>query len=195
MNHLEIEACVISAKCGDSKEMEKIINQFKPFIFKTAKTYNVKNYSIDDLSQIGFTALLDAVNKYKPGSHTFSSYAYNSIKNSLNYFARKNSKFNKELSINTRVSPDSNITTEYIDCIEDTDNFVENFIKLESEKEVQKYISNLPEEERELIDMLFYKKNSIKAYSDKKGMGYLQAVRMRNRTLKKLRGYLDPELC
>jgi RNA polymerase sigma factor (sigma-70 family) len=97
MNHLQIENCVIHAKSGDSKEMEKIIEQFRPFVFRTAKSYNIKNYDINDLSQIGFTALLNAVNKYNPGTHTFSSYAYTSIKNSLKYFARKNSKFNKDI--------------------------------------------------------------------------------------------------
>jgi RNA polymerase sporulation-specific sigma factor len=191
MNHLEIEACVINAKYGDSKEMEKLINQFRPFIFKTAKTYNIKNYDIDDLSQIGFTALFNAVNKYNPGSHTFSSYAYNSVKNSLSYFARKNSKFNKELSINTRISSDSNITTEYIDCLEDTDNLEETFLKLENKKEILHYISKLPEDERDLINMLFYKKSTLKAYAEKTGLGYIQASRKKKRTLDKLKGYLS----
>ena len=194
MNHLEIESCVINAKSGDSKDVEKLLNQFRPFIFRTAKTYNIKNYDLNDLSQIGFTALLNAINKYEPGSHTFSSYAYNSIKNSLNYFARKNSKFSKELSINTRISPDGNITTEYIDCLEDMDNFEETFIKLENKKEVQYFISKFLEDERELINMLFYKRCSLKAYADKKGIAYPQAIKMRKHALKKLRGYLNHEL-
>lgn len=150
--------------------------------------------NIDDLSQIGFTALLNAVNKYKPGSHTFSSYAYSSVINSLNYFARKNSKFSKDLSINTRISPDSNITTEYIDCIEDMDNFVETLIKLESKKEVQYLVSKLPEDEKELIHMLYYQKCSLKAYSDMKGIAYLRTIRIKNRVLRKLGCCLNSDL-
>jgi RNA polymerase sigma factor, sigma-70 family len=195
MNYLEIESCVINAKLGDPKEMEKIIEQFRPFIFKIAKTYNIKNYDLTDLSQIGFTALINSVHKYNPGTHTFSSYAYTSINNSLKYFARKNSKFNKDISINTRVFPesDSSIATEYLDCIEDTENFEEILIKTESMKELLSSISQLSNDEKELVHMLFYQKNTLKTYSDKKGMGYLRAVRSKNRILKKLRNCLNSE--
>jgi RNA polymerase sigma factor (sigma-70 family) len=196
MNHLEIESCVINAKSGDSKQMEKLITQFRSFIFRTAKTYNIKNYDLDDLSQIGFTALLNAINKYTPGTHTFSAYAYTSIKNSLNYFTRKNSKFNKDISINTRVFPDSDssIAIEYLDCIEDTENFVEIFLKLESKKELQYLISKLPAYEKELVHMLFYQKCSLKAYADKKDIPYLHAVKIKNRVLRELGQYLNSNL-
>jgi RNA polymerase sigma factor (sigma-70 family) len=194
MNHSEIEACVLNAKSGNSEEMAKLIEQFRPFIFKTAKTYNIKNYDITDLSQIAYIALMNAVKKYKTGSHTFNSYAYNTIKNSFKYVARQNTKFSKDFSLNEQVSPGFFYNGEYIDCIEDMDNFEEAFLKLESKKEVQHHISKLPEDERELINMLFYKNCSLKAYADKSGMGYLQAARKKKRVLGKLGYNLDSRL-
>jgi DNA-directed RNA polymerase specialized sigma subunit len=98
--------------------------------------------------------------------------------------------------MNTKVFQDSNSSNaaEYIDCIEDTYNFEETFFKLESEKELQYSISKLPENEKELVHMLFYQKSSVKAYADKKDMPYLQAVRIRKRVLRKLGDHLNLEL-
>jgi DNA-directed RNA polymerase specialized sigma subunit len=98
--------------------------------------------------------------------------------------------------MNTKVFPDSSSSNaaEYIDCIEDTDNFEETFFKLESEKELQYSISKLPENEKELVHMLFYQKCSIKAYADKKDLPYPQAVRTRKRVLRKLGDHLTSQL-
>jgi RNA polymerase sporulation-specific sigma factor len=49
MNHYEIEASVIRAKNGNREESLKVLEQYKPFIFKTARTYNIKNYVLYDL--------------------------------------------------------------------------------------------------------------------------------------------------
>jgi RNA polymerase sporulation-specific sigma factor len=80
MNHAEIETCVIGAQKGNQEELLKLLEQFKPFIYKTAKTFNIKNYDINDMEQVAYMSLINAVNKYKTGSFTFSSYAFNTIK-------------------------------------------------------------------------------------------------------------------
>jgi DNA-directed RNA polymerase specialized sigma subunit len=61
---------------------------------------------------------MNAVSKYKLESHTFSTYAYNSIKNSLNYVARQNKKYINDFSLNTLLSSESNGWLEFIDCLE-----------------------------------------------------------------------------
>jgi RNA polymerase sigma factor (sigma-70 family) len=186
MNPLEIEACIINAKTGNKEEMGKILEQFKPFIFKTARTYNIKNYELNDLAQIGYMALINAISKYKPGSHTFNSYAYNSIKNSFNYVARQNKKFIKDLSLNAPISYESNGTEEFIDCLEDIENLEEVVLKSEDIKALRSSILKLPKEEKELILSLFYGDCSIKAYAEKKEIGYLKTTRQRKKVLGKL---------
>ena len=190
MKHYEIEASVIRAKNGNREELLKILRQFKPFIFKTAHSFNIRNHDIYDLSQIGYVALINAVAKYRIGSTTFSSYAYNAIKNEFRYKARGNSKYDKELSLNAPIDPYGNIDTEFIDCIESIENFEEDLIRTEKINEVRRCISKLPADELELVIMVYYSKLPFKTYAEKKGLTYQQASRKRERILEKLSNYL-----
>jgi RNA polymerase sporulation-specific sigma factor len=187
VNHYEIEACVIRAKNGNREELLKILEQYKPFIIKTAKTYNIKDYDLYDLLQIGYVALINAVAKYRICSNTFSTYAFNTIKNSFRYTARQNSKYNGDLSLNAPLCTETASYTEFIDYIESPENFEEELIITEEIKEVKRAVSKLPADELELVIMVYYSGASLKTYAEKKGLKYMQAVRKKNRILNKLR--------
>lgn len=189
MNHFEIEACIIRAKNGSREELLKILEQYKPFIFKTAATFNIKDHDLYDMVQIGYVTLINAVAKYKIGAHNFSSYAYNAIKNNFKYTARQNSKRTGEVSLNLPVSEPGLYTlsyVEYIECIDSLENMEEDLIKAENIKELRRAVSKLPSEELELIIMVYYSKCSLKTYAEKKGLTYLQASRRRKKALEKL---------
>lgn len=190
MNHNEIEACVIRAKSGNEKDLLKLIEQFTPFIYKTANSFNIRNYDTDDLAQIGCIAVMKAVIKYKIGSHTFSSYAFNSIKNELKYAARTNTKANKDLSINTPVDKAGFNDTEFVDCLEAPDNLEEDLIKNESMKELGQAVALLSEEELELIKMVYYNEMPLIKYAENKNFNYQKVARRRRRILDKLGIYL-----
>lgn len=72
MNHYEIEACVVRAKNGSTADTLMLLEPFKPFIFKSAGRLRLKHYDTNDLVQIGYGAIINAVKKYKIGSNTFS---------------------------------------------------------------------------------------------------------------------------
>jgi hypothetical protein len=55
-------------------------------------------------------------------------------------------------------------------------------------------MSKLPEDEKEFVHMLFYQKCPLKAYSDKKYIAYLRAVKIGIQVLRKLRCYLHFQL-
>ena len=74
--------------------------------------------------------ILNAVKKYKTGSCTFSTYAYECIKNAFRYTARQNSKHQSELSLNAAVDPYS-MSNEYIDCIDSNENLEETILRSE----------------------------------------------------------------
>ena len=190
MNHYEIEASVMRAKNGNQGELIKILEQYKPFIFKTARQFNIKDYDMYDMVQIGYVALINAVAKYRASSHTFSTYAYQSIKNAFKYAARKNNKFNNDLSLNSQISPNGNTSTEFIDCIDSLENLEEDILRTERILEVKRAVSKLPADEIELVIMVYYSNCSLKTYADKKGLSYLQAVRKKNRILEKLSYHL-----
>jgi RNA polymerase sporulation-specific sigma factor len=190
MNHYEIEASVIRAKNGNREELLKLLEQYKPFIFKTARSFNIIDCDIYDLVQIGYVALINAVAKYRTGSHTFSSYAYESIKNALRCTARNNSKHSSNLSLNAPINPNESADTEFFDCIDSLKNLEEDILKVERIKEVRRAVSKLPEDEIELIIMVYYSGSSVKTYAEKKGLTYLQATRKKNKILDKLSGYI-----
>jgi RNA polymerase sporulation-specific sigma factor len=194
MNHNEIETCVIRVKSGIEEDFGKLMNQFRPFIYKTANSFNIKSYDIEDLVQLGNIALMKAVLKYKVGSHTFSSYAYNSIKNEFRLAARINAKIGNELSINTPVNDSDLNETEFADFLEDPDNFEEDLIKSESIKEVKQAIGLLSDEEIEFVDLIYYKGIQLKTYAEDKSISYYQALATKRKVLKKLGIYLRRSL-
>lgn len=190
LNHYEIEASVIRAKNGNREELLKILEQYKPFILKTSKDFNIKNHDTYDLMQIGYVALINAVAKYKPGSNTFSSYAFSTIKNALRFTGRSNAKINAELSLNSPINYDGDTDVELIDCIGSPEDLEENLIRTEKIKEVRRAVSKLPADEMALIIMVYYSKCSLKTYAEKKGISYPQAVRKKNQVLQKLSKYV-----
>ena len=129
MNHHEIEACVIRAKAGNQEDLLKLFDKFKPFIIKTAKQFYIRNHDIYDLLQIAYVAIINALSKYRTGSHTFTCYAFNSIKNAFRMAARKSLKHSEELSLNIQVTADGDASTEFIDCIKDDTNIEEEHIQ------------------------------------------------------------------
>lgn len=190
MNHNEIEACVIRAKIGSQEDLLKILEQYKPFIFKTAKAFNIKDFDTYDLAQIAYITLINAVLKYKIGSHTFTSYALNAIKNEFKYTARKNSRYNQELSLNTPLNESENNYNEFIDCLEAPEIIEEELIKLEKTKELRQALAKLTEEDLELVIMVYYNKVPIKTYAKNKNLAYPKAIKRKNKVLEKLKGLM-----
>ncbi|MFL0267921.1 sigma-70 family RNA polymerase sigma factor [Candidatus Clostridium radicumherbarum] len=190
MNQNEIEACVIRAKSGSQEDLLKILEQYKPFIFKTAKAFNIKNFDTYDLVQIAYVTIINVVLKYKIGSHTFTSYALNAIKNELKYTARKNSRYNQELSLNTPLNEADDNYNEFIDWLEAPETIEEELLKLEKSKELREALARLSEEELELVIMVYYNKVSIKTYAKKKGLAYTTAINRKNKILGKLKGLM-----
>lgn len=187
MNHFEIEASVIRAKNGNKEELLKVLEQYKPFIIKTASGYSIKGFDMYDMIQLGYVTLINAVAKYKTGSNTFSTYAFNSIKNAFRYALRQNFNQCQDMSLNAPLDSGAEAGTEFIDFIESEKDFVEDIIKREELLELRKAVSKLPFDEIELIVMIYYTGLSLKKYAEKKGLSYQQAVRKRDRILRKLR--------
>lgn len=186
MNLREIKACVTSAKNGSQEDLVKILEQFKPFVIKTAKTYNIRSFDMQDLWQIGYMTLMNAVTKYKKGSNTFSSYAYNAIKNSYKYTARTDGKYSRNLSLNVPLGECDIPSMDFIDCIEDPENFEVTLERCENIKEVKSAVTKLTKDESELVAMVYYSEIPLKRYAERKNIKYLQAIRKKNKILKKL---------
>jgi RNA polymerase sporulation-specific sigma factor len=194
MNYHEIEACVTRAKSGNKEELLKILEQYKAYIFKTARTFNIKNHEIYDLVQIGNVALINAIDKYRTGSNSFSTYAYRSIENAFKYTARQNSKYSNDLSLNVAVHPEDKDSVELIDCLAADIDMNSHTIRLSDKEEVKRAVSRLPKDDIELIHLVYYKSVPLKTYAEKKGITYVQALRKRDQILEKLSRYIKKQL-
>lgn len=188
MNYEEIEDHVKLAKQGNSENLTKLLIQFKPFIFKTAKNFNIKNFDEYDLVQIGYIALINAVDKYDISKHSFSSYVYTTIKNVMKYTARSNNKHNLTLSINASVNGQSSI--DFTEFLESNENLENDYLEHEKITELQKVISDLEPDEFELIFLVYYNNFSLTDYAVKKGISYSKIVRKKNYILDKIKSRL-----
>lgn len=191
MNFNEIEQTVIEAKNGNMEAVLKLIEQFKPFIFKQAVKFKVKNMDTFDLVQIGYVALIKCIDVYDTKKHTFSSYVYSAIKNNIKYALRKSSKTNGEVSLNAPVDEEG--ANELINIVDSHFDLEDNFLKNERIKEVKKLLMELQEDELELIILCYYNDFSLKQYAEKKNVPYLQIVRLKNRIFSKLKAQLEKQ--
>ncbi|SJT66217.1 RNA polymerase sigma-28 factor precursor [Clostridioides difficile] len=157
--------------------------QFKPFIFKTAHSFNIKDYDTYDLVQIGYIALINAVDKYKNGSNSFSSYVYTAIKNCMRCTARNNKKHKNILSINAPIGEYESLN-DFTEFFESNVDLELDFIKKEKALKVQSIISKLDPRDLEMIFLVYYAGFSFKEYALKKGLNYFQVIRRKNAIFK-----------
>ncbi len=188
MNYDEIEDHVKLAKQGNSESLTKLLIQFKPFIFKTAKNFNIKNYDNYDLVQIGYIALINAVDKYNTLRHSFSSYAYVTIKNVMKYTARSNNKYRLTLSINASINGQS--SADFTEFFKSNENLEDDYLEHEKILKLQKIISDLEPDEFELIFLVYYNNFSLTDYAAKKKMPYQKIIRKKNAILEKIKDKL-----
>jgi RNA polymerase sigma factor (sigma-70 family) len=192
MNYSEIESQVSLAKSGNPESLTALLLQFKPYIFKTAKSFHIKNYDEYDLVQIGYIALIHAVEKYNEGSNSFSSYVYTAIKNAMKYTARDNKKHLNNLSINASIDGQSSI--DFTEFFQSNENLENDYLEHEKENEFKRIVSALEPDEFELIFFVYYNNFSLTDYAAKKGISYSKIIRKKNFILDKLGSMLVPNL-
>jgi RNA polymerase sporulation-specific sigma factor len=96
---------ITKAQQGDREAYEKIIAMFTPYIKHIARKYFLLDADIEDLMQIGFLALCDAINKYDINSKAnFKTFLYlcvqGDIKNAITKSHNiKNRTLNESLSL------------------------------------------------------------------------------------------------
>ncbi|KRU25950.1 RNA polymerase sigma factor [Clostridium sporogenes] len=184
MNYEQIENQVGLAKKGENEAIITILNTFKPFILKMVKEFNCSSNDFYDLLQICYIALIRAIDKYRLGSNVFKSYAYSVIKNEFRRFTRDNKKHKELKSLN---ETNENTNREAIESVKDSYNLEESFIDQEENEKLKKVLAKLPEDEFELIFLVYYNGLFLKTYAQKKGMTYAMAVYKKNKILEKIK--------
>jgi len=182
MNFEYIETLVTNCKNGDSISKEKLVEEFKPLILNISKKTFIDGYEIYDLHNECFTTLFKCVSVYNLEKHRFVAYATNSIKNNINDLIKR---------IKTRSATEGNAA---LSLHEDTEKDLpsqevglEDLLCEQCDLDELRFaINNLTEDEKELIDFIFYKNNTVQTYAYFKNLCYSTANQKKKVTLKKI---------
>ena len=187
MNFEYVEDLVFKCKNGDMLSKEKLAEEFRPLILNISKRTFIDGYEMRDLQSECYQSLFKCVSLYNLEKHRFVAYATNAIKNNINDLIKK---------IRIRSSTEGNDALSLHEDIEkellSQDISLEDLLCDECDYEdLRLAINNLNEEEKELIDFIFFKNNTIRSYAYFKNMCYSTATQRKNVTLKKILNYIS----
>lgn len=184
MRKLELGELIKSAKLGDEKAKEEILNRFTPLIIKYSRSTYICGYQEDDLIQIGYNSILDAL-KVIDINRNNSFVAYISAAVIHNYYCliRSKCRCNAETSLNKPIGEG----IELMDELEAKGNIEETLLQNEDLGELNEKLNMLSSMESELIDFIYFKERTLKEYSKVKGISYSACAKRKERIIKKLR--------
>ncbi|WP_139904805.1 sigma-70 family RNA polymerase sigma factor [Clostridium thermarum] len=186
MDYKEVEKWVIRAKEGSQEDVQKLLNHYKGYIYKTAGEFYLKNYEVEDFMQVGYLAVIKAISKYVPGTNTFCSYVMRVIRNAVLYQVRHRSKEGYEVSLNNQVRAEEE-GLEFIDILPAEKTLEDEVVAAETYENLRAALEELSEAEKDLVYKLYYDKMKLATYARELGITYNAARRKKARVLGKLR--------
>lgn len=182
MDFEKIECLVVQAKLGNSKAKEELATEFTPLILNLSKKSFINSYENSDIKNECYHTLFKCVNYYNPDKHRFVAYATNAIKNTINNLIRASKRRNSAEGSEAYILDGNLEHTLFSDEVVLEDVYNDSY-----EIWLKAAIKNLNDNDRELIDFVYYKNATLKRYAEMKGIPYSTAVVKRNRILKELR--------
>ncbi len=183
LNYLEIEGLVARAKNKDERAIERLLINYKFFIYKQASKIFLSGYDMDDLMQVGNMAVIFAIDKYLPGKGNFTSYVTFSIINNLNYLIRQHARDNDIQSIETPMGGDQTLSdflkNDY--CIED------EYLEKELSKILKVEVDKLDSKLKDIIDFVYLAElGTLKEYAIAKRINYNTVIKRKNLAIARL---------
>ena len=181
-----IEELVKKCKADDKLSKEKLAEEFRPLIFNISKRTFIDGYEMHYIQNECYRSLFKCVSLYNLEKHRFVAYATNAIKNNMNDLIKK---------IKIRSSTEGNEALSLHDDIEkDLPSHDVNLEDLLCDRcdyeDLRLAISNLIVEEKELIDFIFFKNNTVQSYAYFKNLCYSTAC-LKKVTLKKIFNHIS----
>ena len=177
-----IETLVAKCKNNDESAKEKLAAEFRPLIYNISKRTFIDGYNLHDIQQECYKSLFKSVSMYNLEKHRFVAYATNAIKNNMNDLikrikTRSSTEGNDALSLHDDVEkefPSQEISTEISLC------------EMCDYEDLRLALKNLTEEEKELIDFVFFRNYTVRDYAFSKNMCYSTAIVKKKTILKKI---------
>ncbi|MEQ8156172.1 MAG: sigma-70 family RNA polymerase sigma factor [Clostridiaceae bacterium] len=189
MNLNKVENLAHLSKKGDIKAKEELAEEFKPLILNLAKKSYIQGFDFEDIKNACYESLFRCLKIYDTSRHRFVAYATTSIKNSVGSLVRTSNRKSRTDGKGALILNDILENTLSCDM-----GFVEDRIAKDmAAAKIRKAVKSLSYEEQELVDYIFYKKHTLKQYSDYTSLSYSRAVKMKKSVLKKLKEMLKEE--
>ncbi|SFD29981.1 sigma-70 family RNA polymerase sigma factor [Clostridium uliginosum] len=187
MNYKYIEDLVLKSKNNDMLSKENLANEFKPLILNISKKTFIDGYDNYDIQNECYKTLFKCVSLYNLDNHRFVAYATNGIKNGINDLIKR---------AKTRSSAEGYEALILSDNLEHTlpsemaalDDILCDKCDHES---ISNAINELSENEKELVEFIFFKNNSVRTYAYWKNICYSTANQRKSSVLKKISKYLN----
>lgn len=182
MDFKYIETLVGKCKNDDELSKERLAEEFRPLIYNISKRTFIDGYNMYDIQQECYKSLFKCVSMYDLEKHRFVAYASNAIRNNINDLikrvkSRSNAEGNDVLCLNDNFEknlPSQELSTEVLLC--EKCDF----------QDLRLALKNLNKDERELIDFIFFKNNTVQDYAYLKNMCYSTAIVRKKNILKKI---------
>jgi RNA polymerase sigma factor (sigma-70 family) len=191
--YIYIDDLISRCKSGDKEAKNLLAEEYYDMAKNLTNQYvrknTIKEYEVDEIINQCLFKVISSVDKYKLGEKTFTAYAEKVIRNCLEDIGRNVGTLAKTHGYQSLIMDDIFVRTlsNKVDSIED------KIYKKDIYEALKKVLKSLTKEELELIDFIFFKDESVKAYSDYKSIPYMHAIRSRDKTLYKLKRLLEKE--
>ena len=182
-----MEDLIIKSKQGDKSALEEILRMFQPLINNTAISFYIYGYEDEDIKQIARLAIIKAVKKFNIDlSNSFPTYVKEVIRNTMYKEIDKAQK----VYFKDKISKEIAKVIDIKEIVDENIDIQEEFIKKEKTKELEKAISLLKEEERNLLKYIYIKEKTLKDYSKENNIEYYKCRYMKDKIIKQLKDTL-----
>ncbi len=179
------------AKSGNEDAILRVIEAVEPFIHKQCGKIKLREYEYDDLKQICYMAVIKGIPMINPDSLSSApSYLMKCIHNALKYEARR-----------TLAKPDdASLENEDKDGIRYADKLVSEeeteklFFRDHDKNKIKEAFEVLCTEEKNIVSYFIQDSyGGLKRYSNLYGLDYRKTRYLKDKALKKMRFYLEPD--
>ncbi len=180
----KVEQLVRKAQLGDKQSMEELMKAFENYIYKSAMNVYISGYDHEDLMQIGFMTVMNAVEKYHVSRSNFVSYVTLAITNNFRCLIRNKAKENAVGSIDADLGEGFSLS----DILKDEKVNVEaDYINEELVKVLREAIYGLPFKLQDIINYVYIdEKGSFKEYAREREINYNTVIKRKDLAFEKL---------
>ncbi len=179
----------IQAKNGNKEAIELVIKTVEPFIFKQCRRMKLRDQEFEDLCQISYEAIIKGIPKlHEDHLDSAPSYLMKCIHNAIKYEARKTLSRPQDTSLDAE-DKDGIPHREKLIAKDNTESI---FFRGENSSKVKEAFMSLSKEEKTVLSYFIQDDyGGIKRYSELYNIDYRKARYMKDKTLKKMKNYLE----